>query len=94
MGRSQSQGGAQLPADKYRIPVPGWLERLQRGSSQRVVGGLMAAVMRPSVRRGLQTPDGHAVGYGLVLRNLLTVTVPFALTVGLLCGGLVVRVGP
>ena len=76
-----------LPADKYRIPVPGWIERLQRGSSQRVVGGLLAAVLRPSVRRGLQTPDGYAVGYGLVLRNLLTVTVPFVLTVGLFAAG-------
>jgi TRAP-type mannitol/chloroaromatic compound transport system permease large subunit len=76
-----------LPPDKYRIPVPGWIERLQRGSSQRVVGGLLAAVLLPSVRRALQTPDGHPVGYGLVLRNLLTVTVPLALTVGLFATG-------
>ncbi len=72
-----------LAADKYRIPVPAWIERLERGPSQRVVGGLFTAVLRPAVRRGLRAPDGLPVSYGLVVRNLLAVTVPLALTVGL-----------
>ncbi|HEY7648842.1 MAG TPA: TRAP transporter large permease subunit, partial [Methylomirabilota bacterium] len=36
-----------LSPDRYRIAVPEWLQRLERGPSRRVAAGLMAALMRP-----------------------------------------------
>jgi TRAP-type mannitol/chloroaromatic compound transport system permease large subunit len=70
-----------LPPDQYRIAVPEWLQRLERGRSRRVVGGLIAALFRPSVFRDARTPDGRPVGYGLIVKNVLAVMVPLALTV-------------
>jgi TRAP-type mannitol/chloroaromatic compound transport system permease large subunit len=63
-----------LPPDQYRIAVPDWLRRLERGPSRSVVPGLIAAVVRPSVR--------SAVGSGPLVKNLLALSVPLALTFG------------
>ena len=71
-----------LPPDQYRVAVPDYLQRLEHGRSRRVVGGLVAALVRPSLVRGAATPDGSPVGYGLVVRNVLALMVPLALTVG------------
>jgi TRAP-type mannitol/chloroaromatic compound transport system permease large subunit len=71
-----------LPPDKYRIAVPDYLQRLERGRSRRVVGGLIAAVLRPSLVHGATAPDGRPAGYGLILKNVLALMVPLALTVG------------
>ena len=61
-----------LPAEKYRVPVPGWLKALERGPSRRVLGGLFGAALRP----------GRAPApYGLVLRNLGAALVPLGLLV-------------
>ncbi|MBI2527588.1 MAG: TRAP transporter large permease subunit [Candidatus Rokubacteria bacterium] len=62
-----------LPPDQYRVAVPEWLRRLERGPSRRVIGGLVAAALRPA---------GLRVGYGAIVKNLLAVSVPLALTVG------------
>jgi len=70
-----------LPPDQYRIAVPEWLQRLERGRSRRVIGGLIAAAFQPSVPRGANAPDGRPVGYGLILKNLLAAAVPLALVV-------------
>jgi TRAP-type mannitol/chloroaromatic compound transport system permease large subunit len=64
-----------LSADKYRIAVPDWLLRLERGPSKRVLGGLAAAVLRPGAVQGAT--------YGTVLKNFLAAMVPLALTVAL-----------
>ncbi len=71
-----------LSPDQYRVPVPEWLQRLERGPSRRVLRGLIGAALRPGVLRGSRTADGRPVGYGAVVRNLLAVSVPLALTVG------------
>lgn len=71
-----------LPPDQYRITVPEWIQRLERGRSKRLVGGLIAAMFRPGLQRGATTPDGRPVGYGLVVKNVLAAAVPLALTVG------------
>lgn len=71
-----------LSADEYRIAVPDWVGRLERGRSRRVVGGLIAAAFRPSLVRGAKTASGQAAGYQLVVTSLLAVMVPLALTVG------------
>ncbi|MGH7752278.1 MAG: TRAP transporter large permease subunit, partial [Gemmatimonadales bacterium] len=71
-----------LPPEQYRVAVPEWLQRLERGQSRRVIGGLIAAVLRPSLVRGAKTPDGRLVGSGLIWKNVLAVMVPVVLTVG------------
>ena len=71
-----------LSEDQYRTEVPEWLQRLERGRSRRVLGGLIAAAFRPGLFRGARTPDGSPVGYGLIAKNMLAVMVPLMLTVG------------
>jgi TRAP-type mannitol/chloroaromatic compound transport system permease large subunit len=63
-----------LPPDQYRVAVPDWLRRLESGPSRSVVPGLIAAVFRPSLR--------SVVGYGPLVKNLLALSVPLALTFG------------
>jgi TRAP-type mannitol/chloroaromatic compound transport system permease large subunit len=71
-----------LPEGQYRTEVPEWLQRLERGRSRRVLGGIIAAAFRPGLLRGARTADGRPVGYGLIWKNVLAVMVPLALTVG------------
>jgi TRAP-type mannitol/chloroaromatic compound transport system permease large subunit len=70
-----------LSPDQYRLAVPEWLKRLERGRTKRVVGGLIVTLLRPGLLRGATTPDGHPVGYGVILNNVLALMVPAALTV-------------
>jgi TRAP-type mannitol/chloroaromatic compound transport system permease large subunit len=70
-----------LPEGQYRTEVPEWVQRLERGRTRRVVGGLFAALFRPSVLRGAMVPGGHPVGYGMILKSVMTLMVPLALTV-------------
>ena len=76
-----------LPPDLYHVDAPAWIQRLQRGVSQRVMGGLIAAVFKPSTLAGAQTPDGKPVAYGLIVQNFLAALVPVALTVMLFVAG-------
>jgi TRAP-type mannitol/chloroaromatic compound transport system permease large subunit len=71
-----------LPEGQYRTEVPEWLQRLERGESRRVVRGLLAAAVRPGLLWNARTPDGSPVGYGLIVKNVLALVVPLALTVG------------
>jgi TRAP-type mannitol/chloroaromatic compound transport system permease large subunit len=71
-----------LPEGQYRTEVPEWLQRLERGRSRRVVGGLIATALRPGLLRDARTPDGHPVGYGLIVKNMLALMVPLTLTAG------------
>jgi TRAP-type mannitol/chloroaromatic compound transport system permease large subunit len=70
-----------LPPDQYRVAVPEYLRRLERGRARRVVGGLIAAAFRPSLVRGAGTPDGRPAGYGVIAKDLLALSVPLLLTV-------------
>jgi TRAP-type mannitol/chloroaromatic compound transport system permease large subunit len=72
-----------LPPDQYRIAAPDWLRRLERGPARRVVAGLIAAMFRPKLLRGAMTPHGHPVRYGLIIKNVLALMVPVALTIGM-----------
>jgi TRAP-type mannitol/chloroaromatic compound transport system permease large subunit len=76
-----------LPPDKYRIEAPEWIQRLQRGPSQRVIGGLLAALCRPSLLKDARDADGRPVSCGLIARNCLAALVPLALTVALFAAG-------
>jgi TRAP-type mannitol/chloroaromatic compound transport system permease large subunit len=73
-----------LPPDQYRLAVPDWIRRLERGPSARVIGGLFAALLRPRALQDARAPDGRPVGYGVLLKNLLALMVPLFLTVGAL----------
>jgi TRAP-type mannitol/chloroaromatic compound transport system permease large subunit len=70
----------ELPPEMYNTPVADWLQRLQRGPQNRVIGGLFAAVFRPGLAKGT-TLDGRPVNYGIVVANLLQALVPLILTV-------------
>jgi TRAP-type mannitol/chloroaromatic compound transport system permease large subunit len=65
-----------LSPDEYRVAVPESLRGLERGPKRRIVPGLLAALVRPSL--------AGAGGYRTVLSNLAAVAVPVALTVGTL----------
>ncbi len=70
-----------LAADQYRIAVPDYLRRLERGRSRSVVAGLVLAAVRPApVRDPAASP--RVGGYGLVAKNLLVLSVPLLLTAG------------
>jgi len=71
-----------LPPDQFRVAVPEWMRRLERGRSRSVVPGLIAAAFRPSLVRGAKTPDGRLAGSALIWKNVLAVMVPVMLTVG------------
>jgi TRAP-type mannitol/chloroaromatic compound transport system permease large subunit len=71
-----------LPPEQFRVSVPDWLKRLERGRSRRVLGGIIAAAFRPGLLRGAKSADGQPVVYGLIVKNLLTAMVPLMLTVG------------
>jgi TRAP-type mannitol/chloroaromatic compound transport system permease large subunit len=72
-----------LSPDQYRVAVPAWLTRLECGPARRIIGGLLAAALRPSLAQGATMPDGQKVGYSVIVKNLLAAAVPVALTVGI-----------
>ena len=63
-----------LPDDKYRIAVPEWLQRLERGPAKRVIGSLAAGVVRPG---------SGSTPYGLIFKNFLAALLPLALSAAL-----------
>ncbi|MBI2158381.1 MAG: TRAP transporter large permease subunit [Candidatus Rokubacteria bacterium] len=71
-----------LSPNEYRVAVPEWIRRVERGPSRRVVPGLLAAVVRPRLLRGALTLDGQPAGYKVIVKSLLVLSVPLLLTVG------------
>jgi TRAP-type mannitol/chloroaromatic compound transport system permease large subunit len=65
-----------LSPDEYRVAVPEALRALERGPQRRIVPGLLAALVRPSLAR--------TAGYRTVLANLGAIAVPVLLTAGTL----------
>jgi TRAP-type mannitol/chloroaromatic compound transport system permease large subunit len=68
-----------LPPDQYRVKVPQYLGRLEHGPARRVVLGLLAAALRPSRLRA----SGAPVGYGVLVKDVLAVSVPLLLTLAI-----------
>jgi TRAP-type mannitol/chloroaromatic compound transport system permease large subunit len=68
-----------LPPDQYRVNVPDYLKRLERGPARRVVGGVLSAAFRPALAAG---PDGRPVGYRVIAHSLFILSVPVLLTFG------------
>ena len=76
----------QLPPDQYRVKIPEWLKRLERGPSKRVSGGIIAALFQPGKLKGAIRPDGKPVSYGFIVSNVIALMVPLALTIGTYAG--------
>jgi TRAP-type mannitol/chloroaromatic compound transport system permease large subunit len=72
----------QLPPDQYRVKSPEWLRSLQGGGTASVAAPLLFTLFRPGLLRGAKTPDGQPVGYAFIVRNVLILLVPLALTLG------------
>ena len=76
-----------LSPEQYRIAVPDWLKRLERGPAQRIFFSLLGAMLRPSRLAGVPAPDGRPVGFGLLLKNTLALLVPAFMTIALFAAG-------
>ena len=66
-----------LSPDQYRLAIPDWLRGLERGASRRIVGGLLAAVVRPGELARLRGA-GH-VSYWTAVQHALVLLVPLVL---------------
>jgi TRAP-type mannitol/chloroaromatic compound transport system permease large subunit len=67
-----------LSPEQYRVDVPDWIQRLERGTGKRVMGGLIGAIFRPSILRGARGPDGQPVTYWVIVKNLFAALTPAA----------------
>src|SRR5689334_22112791 len=54
-----------LPAEQYRIPVPDWLKRLERGPAKRVFGALTMAALTGAAKG--QAADGRPITYAALV---------------------------
>jgi TRAP-type mannitol/chloroaromatic compound transport system permease large subunit len=70
----------QLPEEETRVPVPGWVERLQAAYSRNVLASLTKALFAPARARALEA-DGKPLGYLGILYNFGFALVPLALAV-------------
>jgi len=67
-----------LPEEQTRVPVPGWVERLQAAYSRNMFAGLAKAMVSPG-RASALTADGKPLGYSGIAQNFLVSLVPFLL---------------
>jgi TRAP-type mannitol/chloroaromatic compound transport system permease large subunit len=72
-----------LPPEKYRVAVPEWLQRLERGPSKRIFTGLLSATLRPARLEGARAPDGRPISFWFLFKNTLALFVPAILTAAL-----------
>jgi TRAP-type mannitol/chloroaromatic compound transport system permease large subunit len=85
IGRAKLQPhlAPKLPPEMYKLDIPDWIARQQRGPHKRILSGLFVALFRPTEWRGLSTADGRPVTYGIVIENILAALVPLMLVVSL-----------
>jgi TRAP-type mannitol/chloroaromatic compound transport system permease large subunit len=72
-----------LPEDQTRVPIPEWVPKFQEAYSRNVLVALIKALLSPSRAKRIDA-GGHGIGYGMLLRNLCYVLVPFTLVAGTL----------
>ena len=70
-----------LPPDQYRVTVPEYLRRLERGPRRQIVPGLLAAALRRG-RADRASETASPIPFGAVARGLLILAVPILLTAG------------
>jgi TRAP-type mannitol/chloroaromatic compound transport system permease large subunit len=71
-----------LRPDQYRLPVPDWLQRLERSGLRSVPLGVVASLFRPGVARAGRSGGEHALLYGAIVKNVLALLVPLTLAAG------------
>lgn len=76
-----------LPPDLYRVDLPEWIQRMQRGPRKQVMRGLIGALFCPGKLADAKTPEGNPVTYGLILKNFLASLMPLLLTIVLFAAG-------
>jgi len=76
-----------LSPDQYRIAVPDWLQRLERGPAKRVFWSLLGATLAPSKLDGARKPDGKPVNFWFLLKNSTALLIPFFMTIALFAAG-------
>ena len=72
-----------LPPEKYTVPVPDWIKRLERGRSHSVFLGVLAAAFRPAALRDARLADGRPLTHWTIVKNALSALIPIGLTVAL-----------
>src|SRR5690349_6602383 len=55
-----------LAPDQYRVAVPDWLRRLERGASRSIFFGVIAAMFRPNLVRNSATPEASRISYAVI----------------------------
>jgi TRAP-type mannitol/chloroaromatic compound transport system permease large subunit len=73
-----------LRPDQYRVQVPAYLEALQGRRVRSVLPGLLLSLLRPGRAGAARGPDAASVGYGVLVRDVLALSVPLLLTAGTL----------
>ncbi len=74
-----------LPEEQTRVPVPGWVERLQAAYSRNMLVGLARALVAPA-RGSTIEADGKPLGYLGIAYNFVVALVPLLLA-GATLGG-------
>jgi TRAP-type mannitol/chloroaromatic compound transport system permease large subunit len=70
-----------LPEEQTRVPVPAWMQALQRAYSRNMFVGLAKALLAPSKAREIEA-DGRPIGRWLLLKNFGYALVPFSIVAG------------
>ncbi|MDP1749059.1 MAG: TRAP transporter large permease subunit [Reyranella sp.] len=76
-----------LPEEQTRVPVPGWVTRLQAAYSPNMLMGLAKSLFSPTRARAIETEAGRRLDYRALAGNFATALVPLVLTVLTLWGG-------
>ena len=67
-----------LPPEQTRVPVPGWLPKLQQAYAPNILVSLAKALLAPAKVKGVDV-EGRAMSYSILLKNFAMALVPFAL---------------
>jgi TRAP-type mannitol/chloroaromatic compound transport system permease large subunit len=73
-----------LPPDQYRVNVPAWMQRLERGPAKRVMLPLLGALFSPAKLHA--SSDEESVGYWGLVKNVLAALTPAMSTLALFAG--------
>ena len=70
-----------LPESQRKVPIPGWVPKLEAAYSRNTFIALVKALLSPSKARQIEA-DGKSVGYLTLLSNLMYALVPFIIVAG------------
>src|ERR1700756_3604476 len=74
------------PEEQTRVPVPGWVERLQAAYSRNLLAALFKAMFAPARARGIKDDRSRPLSRHLVAFNFLTALGPFLMTAATFAG--------